>query len=110
MKDRWLLAGSAEMLILKLISEKDRYGYQITEELKNRSENLFVMKAGTLYPILHALEEKSLIESYEKTHCGRIRKYYSITAAGKKSLEEKQAYFDQFSAAVHKVMRRVSHA
>ena len=54
-----LLPGSAGMLLLQLLSEGDLYGYQMTEELRRRSDDTFVMKAGTLYPILHGLEPVS---------------------------------------------------
>lgn len=61
-----LLPGSAGMLLLQLLSEGDLYGYQMTEELRRRSDDTFVMKAGTLYPILHGLEQEGKVESYER--------------------------------------------
>jgi Fe2+ or Zn2+ uptake regulation protein len=55
------------MLILKLLESRDMYGYQIIEELNRRSNNIFELKAGTLYPLLHSLRQKELLTSYEKT-------------------------------------------
>ena len=55
--DRSLVSGSMGMLILRLLSEKDMYGYEMIDTLKKRSENVFELKAGTLYPLLHGLEE-----------------------------------------------------
>ena len=46
------------MLILSLLEEKDRYGYEMIEALREKSQNVFELKAGTLYPLLHGLEEK----------------------------------------------------
>ncbi len=85
-----LVSGSMTMLLLKLLSEKDMYGYEMISVLRERSENVFELKAGTLYPLLHSLEEKNLLESYEQEFLGKVRKYYSITKEGRKLLEEKQ--------------------
>ena len=82
--DKTLLSGSTSMLLLKLLEEKDLYGYEMIESLRARSNNVFELKAGTLYPLLHSLEEKGFLTSYEKEIVGKTRKYYSITEAGKK--------------------------
>ena len=55
--DKTLLSGSTAMLLLKLLSEKDMYGYEMIETLRQRSQNVFELKAGTLYPLLHQMEE-----------------------------------------------------
>ncbi len=54
--DKSLLTGSTTMLILKLLEEADMYGYQMIEELTQKSKNVFALKAGTLYPLLHSKE------------------------------------------------------
>ena len=77
--DKTLLAGSSATLVLKLLDGRDMYGYQIIEELACRSNNVFQMKAGTLYPLLHGLEKKGLLESYEEhADSARVRKYYRL--------------------------------
>ena len=55
--DRSLVSGSMGMMILRLLAEKDMYGYEMIDTLKKRSENVFELKAGTLYPLLHGLED-----------------------------------------------------
>ena len=102
--DKSLVSGSTAMLVLKLLEENDMYGYEMIEKLRERSENVFELKAGTLYPLLHGLEEKGCLKSYEKLAGGKLRKYYSITKAGKKVLEEKKAEWDIYSRAVASVM------
>ena len=102
--DKSLLSGSTTLLLLQLLSEKDMYGYEMIETLRDRSQNVFELKAGTLYPLLHGLEEKGCLKSYEKPAGGKLRKYYSITKAGKKVLEEKKAEWDIYSRAVASVM------
>ena len=54
--DRNLVQGSMAMMILRLLETKDMYGYEMIEALRERSNNVFELKAGTLYPLLHSLE------------------------------------------------------
>ena len=61
--DRSLVSGSTSMLILKLLEEKDMYGYEMIEALREKSNNVFELKAGTLYPLLHGMEEKGYLLS-----------------------------------------------
>ena len=62
--DKSLISGSTTMLLLKLLEEKDMYGYEMIEALRERSQNVFELKAGTLYPLLHSMEEKVLLAVY----------------------------------------------
>lgn len=102
--DKALLSGSTAMLLLKLLEEKDLYGYEMIESLRARSNNVFELKAGTLYPLLHSLEEKSFLTSYEKEFNGKKRKYYSITKSGKKHLCQKKEEWMEYSQAVAGVL------
>lgn len=102
--DKSLISGSMSMLILRLLSEKDMYGYEMIDTLRKRSENVFELKAGTLYPLLHSLEEKQYLIGYEQEHGGKTRKYYSITTHGRKFLEKKQSEWMEYSNAVTKVL------
>lgn len=103
--DKTLLAGSTATLILKLLDGQDMYGYQIIEELARRSDNTFQLKAGTLYPLLHGLEKKGLLESYEENaDSARIRKYYRLTNKGRKHLKEKTDEWKEYSSAVSKIL------
>lgn len=102
--DRSLLSGSNGMLLLKLLEEKDLYGYEMIEMLRERSMNVFELKAGTLYPILHKLEEQRCVETYEKEVAGKVRKYYRITKEGKKQLKAKTEEWNECSKAVSQVL------
>lgn len=102
--EKSLLSGSMTMLLLKLLSEGDKYGYEMIETLRERSENVFELKAGTLYPILHTLESKNMLASYEKEVLGKVRKYYSVTKEGRKALKAKEAEWQQYSRAVARVL------
>lgn len=57
-----MVSGSMTMLLLKLLSEKDMYGYEMISTLRQRSQNVFEL-SGTLYPLLHTMEEKKLLQS-----------------------------------------------
>ena len=61
----WLRTG-AQLMVLSLINEKDRYGYEIIQEFERRSDEVFQMKEGTLYPILHRLENEGHLKSYKQ--------------------------------------------
>lgn len=83
-----------EMLILKLLSEFDMYGYQITQEFKKRSSNQFAILEGSMYPILYRLTDSGSISSYErKIGVRQTRVYYHIETAGLQRFEEMQKEF-----------------
>lgn len=105
-----LARGSTTMLILNLLQNKNMYGYQIIKELSEKSENVFELKEGTLYPILHGLESKNLITSYWDETTAKKRKYYTITEAGKTILKEQKEEWFAFSTGVNKVIGGVSFA
>ena len=99
-----LAKGSTELLVLSVISEEDMYGYQIIKTIEKRSEDVFKMKEGTLYPILHNLESKGYLSSYLVDVSGRSRKYYKITDKGLKQFEEKKEEWNLYSSSVLKVI------
>ena len=104
--DKGLVAGSSTMLVLSLLEGSDMYGYQMIETLAKRSDNTFSLKAGTLYPLLHNLEEAGLVKSYEKNaDSARVRKYYSITQEGLKKLHDKRLEWEEYSTAVNLVLK-----
>lgn len=104
--DKKLMAMGTSMMILKLLEEQDMYGYQMIKALEEKSENVFSLKEGTLYPILHNLEKEGAVESFEKAaETGRIRKYYHLTKEGSKALNAKKSEWDVFQGAVNKVMK-----
>lgn len=95
-----------QLLLLKLLSTEDMYGYQIILELARRSSNVFEMKEGTLYPVLHGMERERYVEAYEKTApTGRVRKYYHLTRAGRAALAEEEQSWQRYSGAVNAVLR-----
>jgi DNA-binding PadR family transcriptional regulator len=103
--DKGLIGGSTVLLILTLLDEADKYGYEIIKELDNRSDKTFQFKEGTLYPVLHKLENKGYIKSYmTKGETGRQRKYYQITKKGKKQFIELKEKWNLSTVSVNKVL------
>lgn len=102
--EKSLISGSTSLLLLKLLSEKDMYGYEMIETLEARSNNVFQLKAGTMYPLLHSLVSQGCLTCYEQEVQGKVRKYYSITREGKKYLSKKQAEWEEYAGAVAHVL------
>lgn len=103
--DKSLISGSTSMLVLRLLEEGDLYGYQMIERLRERSNYVFELNAGTLYPLLHGMEEKGFLTSYEQEEGGKVRKYYHLTRDGKKALKEKEEEWNTYRSAVERVLQ-----
>ena len=104
--DTRLLWGALEMLILDVVSRGTSYGYEITQTVLSESNGQFELKEGSLYPALHRLERQKLLSSsWGESEEGRRRKYYKITASGKKVLEAKRQEWHDFSEGVEGVLR-----
>ena len=101
---RELLKGSTDMIVLSLLENENMYGYQMIKKLSEKSQNVFEFQEGTLYPILHVLEEKNYIASYWDSVSGKKRKYYSITKEGRKHLAEKKEEWKIFSGGIDQVV------
>jgi len=103
--DRELLKGSISLLILKLLSERDMYGYEIIQEASRRSKNAFEFKEGTLYPALHQLHKQGYLRSEWKLGAnGRQRKYYGLTAKGRKAAREGQRDWVLFTKMINAIL------
>ena len=103
--DKSLMSGSTTLLILSLLAGEEMYGYQMITELARRSNHVFDLKEGTLYPILHALEKDKCLSSYQQeAPTGRVRKYYRLTRRGKKLLDDKRAEWGAFQQGVDSVL------
>ena len=106
--EKSLLSGSTPLLILALLKDGDKYGYEMIEELAKRSDDTFLLKEGTLYPLLHSLEKEGFVTSYSKTaSSGRERKYYQLTRSGRVQLEHKEEEWNLFSQKMNAVLHYV---
>lgn len=104
--DKELLKGSISLLVLKLLSQGDMYGYQIIKQLGLLSNGFFLFKEGTLYPILHGLERQAFVKSYwSNSDQGRKRKYYHITSNGQCYFNRKSSEWNSFCHAVNLILK-----
>jgi len=100
-----LLKGSTETLLLSLLAEEPRYGYQLVKEMERRSSGYFRFKEGTLYPALHRLEKAGLLVGrWQASPSGQQRRYYYITPKGRRALAQMLEEWRSFSRAVNLVM------
>jgi PadR family transcriptional regulator, regulatory protein PadR len=103
--EREFLKGSISLLLLNLLSRGEMYGYEILQEASRRSGNTFEFKEGTLYPALHQLEKKGQIKSQWRTaESGRERKYYSLTAKGRKTAADYAKQWQHLTGAIAAVL------
>lgn len=99
-----LVAASAEPLILSLLAKGETYGYAIIQEVKKLSDNKMEWTDGMLYPVLHRLEDKDLIQSrWMQAENGRKRKYYALKDDGKKALAKQREQWLTVHAALSKL-------
>ena len=107
---RELKRGSTEILILALLDEGDRHGYDLARLIDERSGGAISFYAASLYPTLYRLEEKALIEGRWIEKAGqRRRRYYRLTAAGRKSLARQRNVWEKFVEGLNRVAR-IRHA
>jgi transcriptional regulator len=107
---RELKRGSTELLILALIKDRARHGYDIARLIDERSEGEISFHVASLYPTLYRMEDKELIEGRWVEKAGqRRRRYYRITPAGRKVLASQRTTWESFYGALSRVAR-IKHA
>jgi transcriptional regulator len=99
------LKGHLDLLLLAVLSDGARHGYAVIEELKERSEDVFDLPEGTVYPALHRLEKSRYLASEWSVVQGRRRRTYRLTDKGRGALGEQRHAWEEFSAAVARVVK-----
>jgi DNA-binding PadR family transcriptional regulator len=102
-----LLRGNLELMILSSLADGAKYGYLIQQRLGDASRGLISVKAGTLYPILHKLEEDKLVKCRWEDTTGRQRKWYELTAKGEKRLHHRASQWQQLAATLQELLNPV---
>ena len=104
--EKQMKKGVLDMLVLKLLCKEQKYGYQIIQELREKSEDTFQLRDGTLYPILYRLEDDGLILGEWSEAEGRqvSRKYYRITKKGTEALTEIDAVWKKIAKGIIMIM------
>lgn len=92
-----LLRGSLDLMVLSVLAKEPQYGYSIQKSLNATSLGKVNLAAGTLYPLLHRMEAEKLIKCKWDNSTGRRRKWYSLTAKGKKQLKKQANQWQQYA-------------
>ena len=102
--DRELKKGSAELLVLALVEHRARHGYEISQVIEERSEGAVRFRVASLYPLLYRLEKRGWIAGRWVDKPGqRRRRYYRITASGRKVLAQQRSGWERFVTAVNRI-------
>ncbi len=100
-----MMKGTTELLVLKVLSEKEMHGYEMIKVIEQQSQGSFQLKAGTLYPILHALENNgTIIGKWEQQSGERKRKIYSISDTGISLLKDKKNEWTEYTTIINRVL------
>jgi len=94
------LNGVPELVVLRLLSKQEMYGYEIVKAIQFQTKDSFSFGEGCIYPLLHYLEQTRSVSSRRKEVAGRSRYYYRLTPRGTKRLEELSKEWNQVAAGV----------
>lgn len=96
--------GVPELLILRLLTRDEMYGYEIVQAIRERTDAVIAVGEGVVYPVLHGLERDGALKSRRKTVNGRSRIYYSVTAAGRRRLADLSQTWTSLAGAIQKML------
>lgn len=105
-----LMAGVPELLILRLLAEREMYGYELARAVRMLTGDAISLGEGVLYPALHSLELSGLLRARRRQVGGRTRVYYSVTAKGQRRLEYLTSRWRRIATAVEAALAGPSHA
>jgi PadR family transcriptional regulator, regulatory protein PadR len=104
--NRELKKGSAELLILSLVEARARHGYEISKLIESRSDGTLKFNIASLYPLLYRLEKRGWLKGRWVERAGeRRRRYYRLTAEGKKVLAAQRNTWQEFVVAMNRITR-----
>ena len=101
--------GVPELLILRLLQQKEMYGYEIVQTIRSRSAAVIAVGEGVVYPVLHGLERDGALKSRRGTVNGRGRIYYSVTAAGALRLADLSKAWTTLAVAIQSILAGGQH-
>ncbi len=101
-----LVQGTLEVLILKIIALEPMHGWAIAQRMRQMSGEVLQVGQGALYPCLHKLEQNGwIVAEWAPSENNRRAKYYTLTRAGRKALEEQSAQWERLSGAISGILR-----
>ncbi len=103
-----LLRGSLDLMVLSALAQSPKYGYLLQKTLSDHSQQQIRLSAGTMYPLLHRLEDAGLIRSRWDSSTGRKRKWYELTAKGQKKLVKQAQLWQQYAECIRRLLADVN--
>lgn len=103
-RDPTLMSGVPELVVLRLLTQQEMYGYEIARSLKVLSRDALTLGEGVLYPALHSMESRGLLRSRSQQVDGRTRIYYQMTPRGRRRLERLTANWQRISEGVERIL------
>ena len=104
------MAGVPELMILRLLQDREMYGYQIVKAIRAETADVVSLGEGIVYTVLHALEREGALKPRRKTVEGRSRIYYSVTANGLRRYRDLAETWTTLAEAIQSVMKGGRHA
>ena len=101
---RDLIRGSLDLMVLSVLAGGKKYGYLIQKQVREASGARVDLQAGTLYPLLHRLEDDGLVKSSWDDSTGRQRKWYELTAAGRKRLSAQAQEWADYAECIRQLL------
>lgn len=104
------LNGVPELLVLQILRDREMYGYELVQAIRDRSGEEIVLAEGVVYPVLHALERDGALAARRQTVNGRSRIYYSLTETGTSRLMALAATWRRLTSAIGTILGEPGHA
>jgi PadR family transcriptional regulator, regulatory protein PadR len=102
--------GVPELLILRLLEEREMYGYELVAAIRAKTADAISLGEGVVYPVLHALEREGALKSRRKAVNGRTRVYYTVTRTGEKRLAGLVRQWTHITDTVSRAIKETGHA
>lgn len=104
------MAGVPELMILRLLQDREMYGYEIVQAIREESGGVISFGEGVVYPVLHGLEHDGALTSRRKAVAGRSRQYYAVTAQGTQRYRQLAQTWTSLTDAIRMALKGASHA
>jgi PadR family transcriptional regulator PadR len=104
------MAGVPELMILRLLQDRDMYGYELVQAIKAQTREVVQLSEGVVYPVLHGLEKDGALKSQRRDVGGRSRVYYTLTSRGVRRLYDLTDNWTALAGAIQGVLTGGPHA
>jgi PadR family transcriptional regulator PadR len=104
------MSGVPELLVMRLLARREMYGYELARAIREVTREAISVGEGVLYPALHTLETRGLLQGRRQTVAGRTRVYYTVTAKGRRRLQQLTEDWRRVAGGVEAALEGAGHA